>query len=892
MLRPPFAVLSLAVLVLLFSFTPTTAQETTGNIEGRLVDSEGKPIAFANVNVTSPSLQGGRGVMSTSDGYFGVFKLPVGIYKVTISHVSYQQVIYEEVDVRLGRTTTLGKVTLASKTYEAPAVIVTEKKPLIDPTSTAIGANLVSKEFEDLPLDRDYQNMAALLPHANESYFGDGINFAGSPGPETKYFVDGTETTDPFAGVSGTQLPYNFVKEVQVKTGGYEAEYRSSLGGIVNVISHSGSNEIHGQAFGFFQNNEFSREPRLSFAEPPETDFTNYDVGVSLGGPVKRNKLWFFGAYNPSFVSEDVIVPGLGFQEDKAVRHIFAGKLTWRPTDRTNVGLTATGDPGTRDAVLTGAAAYENLEPVLADVTTGGVNLSIKGTHLVNDQLILEASVARITRTDKVEAATETGRSEVAFIDQEAGVASGGFPSPSDAYSVQTTADVEASYILGKHMLKAGLAFRNNQFDFSEDRRVVTRYNDSFYTELVFNTVDGSVSNRIPSAFVQDSWRITERLRINAGLRWDAQFLVGSDGEVAQKIVDQYQPRVGFVYQPGKVGTQKIFGSAGRFYQELQTAVANFIYNESSIIRFTAWDHDPRVDPSGGAVLFEAGGEIIDEVEGLEGQHYDEFTLGYERQVGERYVVGTRGIYRTLRKGIEDGEGRLSDGTLGADFTVGNPGYGLMSGFPKMKREYIALELTAQVSSGTRYNARASYVLSRNYGNYRGLFGTPNFGPEFDMVEVTENSTGYLNNDRTHVFKLSGSYLVGQGFSAGMSFWAASGTPLSIRQGSSLGAPQYGYAQQRGTADPYGNVTRTPAVWDLNFRFVYDLNRVMETSVHPRFIVDVFHVASQREPVNYDMIQNFNQDENGNQIDPNPTFGQPTQYQPPASVRVGVEVGF
>ncbi|UCH84278.1 MAG: TonB-dependent receptor, partial [Candidatus Latescibacterota bacterium] len=416
-----------------------------------MVDSEGKAIAFANVNVTSPSLQGGRGVMSTSEGYFGVFKLPVGIYTVKVSHVSYQDVTFEEVSVRLGRTTTLGKVTLTVKTFEAPAIIVTEKKPLIDPTSAAISVNLVSKEFEDLPLDRDYQNMPALLPHANESFFGDGVNFAGSPGQENKYFVDGVETTDPFRGVSGTSLPYNFVEEVQVKTGGYEAEYRSSLGGIVNVISHSGSNEVHGQVFGFFQNNEFSREPRLSFEEPPETDFANYDVGLSLGGPVKRDKLWFFGAYNPSFVNEDVIVPGLGFKEDKAVRHIFAGKLTWRPTDRTNVGLTATGDPGTRDAVFTGATAYESLDPVLADVTTGGVNLALKGTHLVNDALIVEASIARIARTDKVEAATEAGRSEVAFIDQETGVASGGFKSPSDAYSVQTTADVEASYILGKH---------------------------------------------------------------------------------------------------------------------------------------------------------------------------------------------------------------------------------------------------------------------------------------------------------------------------------------------------------------------------------------------------------------------------------------------------------
>lgn len=886
---------SLLAVFLLLMVVPSLAmaQDITGNIEGRILDENGKPVRFANVVAMSPSLMGNRGTMSTGEGYFIIPNLPVGIYTIKISHVSYHDMTFEEVSVRLGRTTSLSTVTLTSRTFESPAIVVTEKRPLIDPSSTTIGANLLSKEFEDLPLDRDYQNMAALLPHANESYFGDGINFAGSPGPETKYFVDGVETTDPFTGVSGTGLPYNFVKEVQVKTGGYEAEYRSSLGGVVNVISHSGSNQLHGQAFGFFQNNQFSREPRLSFADPPETDFAAYDMGLSLGGPVMKDKLWFFIAYNPSFANEDVVVPGLGVQEDKGTTHIFAGKLDWRAADRTNVTFTATGDPGTRDAVLSagGAQQLENLDPVLADVTTGGVNLSLRGTHMVSDALFFEASISRTTRNDKAEAATELGRNEATFFDVETGIGSGGFPHPYDAHSVQTTADVKVSLILGNHMLKAGLAYRNNRLDFSEENKILSRYSDTVYSQASFGVVDGSIANRIPSVFVQDSWRITERLRVNAGLRWDAQFLVGSDGEVAQKILDQYQPRLGFVYVPGELGKQKIFGSAGRFYQELHSSIANRTYNESSFIRLMVWDHDPRVDPSGGVVLFETGG-MIPEVDGLEGQHYDEFTLGYERQVGDRFVVGTRGIYRTLRKGIEDGEGRLSDGTVAEDFTIGNPGYGLMSGYPKMKREYTALELTAQVSGGARYNARASYVLSRNYGNYRGLFGTPNFGPEFDMVEVTENSTGYLENDRTHVFKFSGSYLVGSGFSAGMSFWCASGTPLSIRNASSLGPPQYGYAQQRGTADPYGTVTRTPAVWDLNFRFVYDLAGWTSTTVQPRLVLDLFHVASQREPVEFDEVRNFHQDGEGNQIDPNPTYGLPIRYQPPMSMRVGMEVGF
>jgi len=266
MLPPRLAVCALVLFALSVITTPVLAQETTGNIEGRLVDDAGKPIAFANINVTSPSLQGGRGVMSTSDGYFGVFKLPVGTYKVTISHVSYQQVIYEEVDVRLGRTTTLGKVTLASKTYEAPAVIVSEKKPLIDPTTTTIGANLEAEEFKDLPLERDYQSIAILLPHTSETAPGDGVKFAGATPQENRYFVDGVETTDAQFGSGGTILPYNFLQEIEVRAGGYEAEYRSSLGGVYRVRGETSST---GRRSASLRTTSSSRHPCRPRPHPP-----------------------------------------------------------------------------------------------------------------------------------------------------------------------------------------------------------------------------------------------------------------------------------------------------------------------------------------------------------------------------------------------------------------------------------------------------------------------------------------------------------------------------------------------------------------------------------------------------------------------------------------------
>ena len=101
------------------------------------------------------------------------------------------------------------------------------------------------------------------------------------------------DVTDPFRGISGMSLPYNFVEAVEVRSGGYEAEYRSSLGGVLNVVTPRGSDEIHGSVFGFFANNRLSGEPRQGGLEVAKGDFRSYDGGMTLNGPIAPGKAWF-----------------------------------------------------------------------------------------------------------------------------------------------------------------------------------------------------------------------------------------------------------------------------------------------------------------------------------------------------------------------------------------------------------------------------------------------------------------------------------------------------------------------------------------------------------------------------------------------------------------------
>jgi len=876
--------------VIAFQAGDGVAQETTGNLDGYLTDEAGDSVPFATVSVSSPSLQGTRQTMSTSTGYYGLFKLPPGEYSVTFSHVSYQEVTYTGIVVGLGRTTTLRDVQLKYKVYEVPEVVVAETKSLIDVTTTTIGANLTRQDFEVLPIERNYQNIPALLPQANESFLGDEVNFAGATGLENKYFIDGIDVTDPYRGITGTNLPYNFVKEVEVKAGAYEAEYRSSLGGVVNVITQPGGNDFHGQLYGFYANNRFSGDPRFGAFEPATGDFSQYDLGLSLGGPIAKDKLWFFAAYNPNVEHEDVEIPGLGFYEDKNIRHIFSGKLTWKATEKLNLDLTLFGDPGTREAVGVTfgnwgiPVALENPDPYLADVETGGVSGSLIGRYFVSDRLLFEASLSVITRKAYYQPNTERGANELLLIDEETGIWSGGYPDRIDDLSVQTTAGIEGTLIAGKHTLKSGIEYRDNRLNPSEVLRGLFRYNDSAFTDASFVWDETTVHNRIPSVFVQDSWQIIDRLRINAGIRWDGQYLVGSNGEVAQKIQDQYQPRIGLVFQPGRIGSQKLYASFGRFYQEISTLLSAMHHNENFVQSFINYGQDPRIDPSNGdTTSFYVG--IQPEVEGLEGQHYDEFTLGYELQIDGNVMIGATGIHRNLRQGIENGWG--VDGAL----VYGNPGSGELSEFPNMTREYSALVLTLTRMGDEKLNFLASYVLSKTIGNYTGLFNSdfgyafPNTNGAFDWTENLINGSGLLPNDRTHVFKFYGSYRLGFRLTVGTSFTWQSGTPLSTYEGASTGPPWQNFAEERGSSG------RTPTIWDLNLRFAYDIFPPGR-SWQPRLLLDVFHLGSQREAVNFDQIQYFGEMGAPPNTNPNPTYGMATKYQPPTTLRLGLEVGF
>jgi Carboxypeptidase regulatory-like domain/TonB-dependent Receptor Plug Domain len=881
------------------------AQTITGNLEGRIFNEKDETLQAVNVAVSGKNIQGMRGAVTDAQGHFRVLALPAGDVSVHISYIGYQKTIFEKVGIRLGQTTTLGDIKLVPESIAMPKITITGTRTSIDPNTTTVGANIAAGEFEALPTERDFMSVITLLPQANTSYLGDDVNIAGSTGQENAYFIDGMNTTDPYKAIGGTELPYNFIEEIEVKSGGYEAEYGRATGGIVNVITYSGSNEFHAKGFGFFTDHRFAYEGKRGFVDLSTGGFSRYDAGLSFAGPVVRDKLWYFLAYNGKVAQEDITFPGLGVRPDRSVANIFAGKLTWQAGANTNMVLSVFGDPEKRDRIghnFPGPGsppALGNPDPFLGKWESGGVNFSLKASHAIQQKMLLEGAVSRYDAHTSAEPATERGRREPLYIDNVAHVWSGGYGNAFDHHSVRTAGSFAGTYFLGNHTLKTGLQYENNLL--SEDWRwqsngpagagLIGRDAPSFWVVLPLN-FQTIANNQVLSFFSQASIAIHPRVRVNAGVRWDGQYIKGKETGYEVSITDQFQPRLGFILQMGESGTEKLTGSFGRFYEQIPNLFSSFIvgnlYQDILI-----WNVDPFLNPDSGIVAAAYKPSAIDDSwfeKDLKGEHFDELTLGYERQVTNNFKLGVRGVYRTIREIIQNAD----DPITGAGQALnGNPGRGLLSFLPKPKREYTALELTLQKSGGQRLNFLASYVLSRTYGNYTGLYSSeygldiPNAGYAFDNPARLKNATGLLPNDRTHVFKLVGSYRFNWGMLLGTSFNWQSGTPLSeFGHDPNPNGPDYYFIR------PRGSVGRTPSIWDLNFRLTYNLNRWLKTPSEQKLILDVFHLFSQRKPVHIEQVHYFAVDPaTGEQINENPNYMKAILYQLPMTVRLGLEIG-
>jgi len=624
MLQRSFTALLVALLVTI----PAFAQDQRGSIEGSVRDTSGAVLPGATVEASSNT----GSVASTSRLSLPVYRFPSlapGNYKVTATLQGFVAREVADVRVALGLSKKVDfSLPLAGVTE---TVQVTAETPLIDVRSTARQANIRAEQVELLPKGRDFTSLVTQAPGANQESKLGGISIDGASGSENRYIIDGIETTNLRSGTSGARLITDFVEEVQVKSSGYTAEFGGSTGGVINAVTKSGTNEMHGTALFNFQGSSLaaSRRPSLrqnllnsdiaEYITYPKDDESRVEPGFSLGGPIVRNRAWFYGAYlpvietttrsvspstagNPSAATisseqktpEQNITANVTSQLSNSVRGRASYNNSWREIGGLLPALTGT-DPAGTNYTKTSTFPNYSVSGNLDWVASSKFFLGVRGGYFSADQ-----HDSKVTEQPRI--IFSTGNN-IGLLDTPVSLQrSTGFQNiPSNT---KVTRDQQARLYLqadgtvyanagGAHQIKFGVQadrVGNDVLSGESANLVRIRWNTSLggqrgtygYYQVRSNGVnpkqgfitEGNVHTTNIGLFVQDSWTINNRLTINAGVRTEREkvptYLTGDPSipEFGLKFnfADKLAPRVGFAYDVKGDGRWKAFGSWGIFY--------------------------------------------------------------------------------------------------------------------------------------------------------------------------------------------------------------------------------------------------------------------------------------------------------------------------------------
>ena len=321
-------------LIILSTAGLTFAQLTPiGRINGKVVDQQGNPLPGVNVEAVSPRLIGKAVAVTDGAGVYRLMALASGTYEITFTLQGFKTLIRKGIVLELSQTLALD-VTLEVATIEEQVTVIGQS-PLIDVKSTVKGQVMTKETYMALPRGRSFDSLISTIPGVQSESITAGISVDGASGAENMWYADGADIGDFHYGDRGQNVVLELLDEVKVTASGYNAEFGGSMGGVINVITRSGSNEFHGDIMGFYENNRqymqgksrtfLRRDP---FASGYVYEYVNYDddyfdggkdrdhynryEGVfSLGGYIIKDKLWFFGSVNPSY-SQTVALRNFG----------------------------------------------------------------------------------------------------------------------------------------------------------------------------------------------------------------------------------------------------------------------------------------------------------------------------------------------------------------------------------------------------------------------------------------------------------------------------------------------------------------------------------------------------------------------------------------------------
>jgi hypothetical protein len=308
-------------------------QETTGGIEGTVKDANGAVVPNVTVTITSAGQTAAgatttgtgfkRTVTTNEEGFFRALQIPPGTYELVTTPVSgFSEARYENVTVAIGRNTQL-EITVTPGTTTTTVDVAASDSPPVDTTNSAIQSSISAQEIELLPKGTGFTSLLKTVPGTRPESRTGGFSVDGASGGENVFVIDGQEVTNYRTGTLNEtfNIPTQLVQEVQVKSSGFNAEYGGATGGVISVVTKGGGNEFHGEAGLQFEVPKFNGNPRRvlggvaaanyftqtpEYLQPVKARGTNVFPTVSLGGPILKNRVWFFGSYSPQLFETEV----------------------------------------------------------------------------------------------------------------------------------------------------------------------------------------------------------------------------------------------------------------------------------------------------------------------------------------------------------------------------------------------------------------------------------------------------------------------------------------------------------------------------------------------------------------------------------------------------------
>ena len=636
MRRIPRGLLVMA-LTLLPSLVMAQARVTGADLEGTLRDDTGAVLAGANVTATNMETGVARETASDVKGRYLFGALPPGVYRVASELFGFGSQTREGVTLLLGQ---VARVDFALRLAGAAETItVTESAPVLDARRTAIASVVGSQQIRNLPINgRNFISFSLITPGITSDRSGSGVtatsglSFAGQSARSNNVMVDGFDNNDATVGGVRSIFSQDAIREFQVLTGAYSAEFGNASGGVVNLVTHSGANDLHGEAFAYFRDNKLNAKDHFErydvFGNPVDIDkapFRQWQWGGSLSGPLKTGRTFFFLAFEKTqtdasnYVNIDPAVAqsleAKGFPVElgnvpyqAGATHLLA-KVNHQWTPRSTLVVRGNMSEGND----------ENAEPWggLTARSAGGEQLredwfvSVGQTDVISSRWLNEARL-QVSRADQtVQSLDPTCEGPCDTMDEGGpsvslpGIATAGrvyfTPQPRLHNRLQVTDTV--SYFGGNHLLKAGV-----DFEYSDTRKGA--YPGYFTGVYIFAPLPGfilgalglppraeplsvmeafnlglpggyvqgygdpwtSYVHREVSAFVQDEWRITSRLTLKGGLRYQRQLWPSQEFNVSDVGGSRYTyafpadrnnlaPRVAVSFDPKGDGRTSLHGS-------------------------------------------------------------------------------------------------------------------------------------------------------------------------------------------------------------------------------------------------------------------------------------------------------------------------------------------